>query len=175
MDRGIVARFPKNSRGFVRGRIWIGAAALFLILPSLSTHLFLWRLERRLQLKIGSKPFFTLWPGSVSVKHNLRLEWSDQLKVTSGSLAVRFPLSALVQDRFSISLEGKNLMVEPGLGFREVIGQSQVVFDRFATKFVIDSRRISDIEYLDAESKTMEFHLNSKSPEKKQQKIPHEQ
>ena len=172
MDGNAATRRFASSRWFVKRRIGIGLAVLFLILPSLSTHLFLWRLERRLELKIGSKPFFTLWPGSISVKNNLHLEWSDQLKVTSGSLTVRFPLSALIRNRFPIAMEGSHLKVEPGLGFRGVIGQDQVFFDHFATKLVIDSHRISEIEYLDAQSKTMEFHLNSKSPKKKQRKNP---
>lgn len=150
---------------FVRRQIWFGLAVIVLILPSLATHLFLWRLERRLDLKIKSKPFFTFWPGSVSVRDNLHLEWSDQLKATSGSLRVRFSLPALMGSRFSISMEGRNLMVEPGPGLRGTIGQSQIFFDRFSTKLTIDSRRISEIEYLDAESKTMEFHLNRKSAE----------
>ena len=154
-------------------QVWIGLAVLILVLPSLSTHLFLWRLERRLDFKIRSKPFWTPWPGLVSVRDHLNLEWSDQLKVTSGSLTVRFPLTALISDRFSISADGQNLMVEPGVELRKVIGQNQVFFDRFSTKLRFDARRISEIEYLDAESKTMQFHLNRKSSERKEPKTPH--
>ena len=173
MDRNAVACRSASSRWFVKRWAWVGLAVLILILPSLSTHLFLWRLERRLKLKIGSKPFFTLWPGFISVKDHLHLEWSDQLKVTSGSLSVQFPLSALVLNRFPISMKGSNLKVEPGLGLRGVIGQNQVSFDHFRAKLVIDSRRISDIEYLDAQSKTMEFHLNHKSSKENRPEIPH--
>jgi hypothetical protein len=148
----------------VKGRIWIGAiVAIMLFLPTIATHLFLWRLEHRLELRIGSKPFFTWRAGLIQVKKNLRFEWRDQLKVTSGSARVRFPLEAIVLNRFPISIDGNNLMVEPGPGFRELIGQNQIFFDHFSAELVIDSRRISEIGYLDAKSKLIEFHLNRKS------------
>lgn len=159
MGPNAFARFTETCRWLVRRRILIGFVALLLLGPTGLTHFFFWRIEHRLHLKINGKPLFTWVPGFVRLKGNF-LEWENRLWVRSGSLDIRFPISILFRKQYPISLEGKNLTVEFGPGFQEALGGHELTFERVATRLLINSKGGLEIDFLDAESKTIQFHLS---------------
>ena len=143
----------------MKWRVLLVFVVVLLAWPTVLTHLFFWRIEHRLNLKINRKPLFTFVPGSIQLNGDF-LEWKDHLKVQSGSLAVHFPISVLFQRQYPILLEGRNLTVEFSPGLRKTLGGSEFSFDRVAARLKIDSRHGVDIDFLDAESKTIQFHLS---------------
>ena len=141
----------------------LGAVLILALMPTCLAHLFFWRVEHELSLRIDHKPLFASWPGFIRLEPVI-LNWQDRLQVKSGRLAVRFPISAVVRREFPISLKGENLTVELGSELKKVVGQEGIIFDRISAKFRIKSDRGVDIDFLDAESKTIQFHLTSASP-----------
>lgn len=133
----------------------VGALAA---LPTVLTHLFLWQVERRLDLKIHRKPVFVLVPGAFDLKQT-SLEWKDRLHVKAGTLSVEFPPTAFVRSRFPVSLRGKNLSVAFGSEWAASVGQEDVLFDIVDAELVVGGKTGFDIRSLDAESKTIQFHL----------------
>lgn len=149
----------------------IGLGICLLLWPSFLTHLFFWRIERRLNLEINRKPVFTVIPGLIRLNGDF-LEWKDRLRVRSGSLEIRFPVSALFRKQYPITLEGNNLRVEIAPGLREALGGSEFLFDRFSARLKIRSEPGVDVDFLDAESKTIRFHLNGMSKRGNELTVP---
>ena len=165
MDWKATAQLFKTSHRLIRKRILIGAALFLVVSPTLLMHLFFWRIEKGLDLKIYRKPFFTFIPGSIHIR-NVSLVWRDRLTVNSGSVAIHYPVLAILKREFPISLKGESLAIRFGPEFERVIGSKRVVFDHVDAKLIIGSkhsRRKVEIDSLDAESKTIQFHLAGKS------------
>ena len=146
-----VADWLKKHRVF-----WWFAAALIL-LPTLLTHLFLWQVEHRLKLKIYGKPLVTLFPGTINLNGSF-LEWQGRFRVRSSFLTVRYSPLAMFQSKFQLFLEGHDLTVVAGSEMERTLGRREIIFDHVAAKLFIRSKHV-EIEFLDAESKTIQFHL----------------
>lgn len=126
--------------------------------PTVWTHLFLWQVEHRLDLKIHRKPVFVLVPGAFDLKQT-SLEWKDRLHVKAGTLSVEFPPTALLRSYFPVVIHGKNLSVAFGSEWAASVGQEDVLFDFVNMELVVGGKRGFDIRSLDAESKTIRFSL----------------
>lgn len=159
MDRKSAARLFKTSYQLVNWRGFVWFAAIAILFPTVLTHLFFWRIEHRLNLKVHRKPFFTLLPGLI-ILDDVSLEWAGRLYVRSGSLKVQFPVTSILLNRFSLTLNGRNLAIQAGQELNQALGKNEIIFDRVSAKILIDSKRGIDIEFLDAESKTIQFHLS---------------
>ena len=157
-----VTQFFKTFSRLVKWQALVLLAALLLACPTLLAHLFFWRIEYSLNLKVLKKPMFIPLPGVIHLK-NASLIWPDYFRLDSGSLTVRYPVTALFQIQYPISLSGENLAVTFSPQLQKTVGQEKVVFDRVDTRLVIRSKRLEDIEYLNAESKTLQFHLKGPS------------
>ena len=160
MDGNAVTRLFATRRHSVSRWVWL-AGLLVVLFPTFVTHLLLWRIERRLDLKIYGKPYFVLFPGSIQL-HGAFLDWPGRFRVRSGRLSVWYPLVAVLQGKFSIVVKGSDVVLDIGPELQKVIGQDEVAFERLSAKFLIHSRRDIEIDHLDAESKTLEFHLSNK-------------
>lgn len=115
-------------------------------------------MENRIGIKIHHKPLVSLSLGSVHLK-NAAMDFKDHLQIKSGTARIRYPMSVLFRRTFPISIEAENLVVEPGAELRSVLGDQQIVFDRISAQFLIQPNRKVLIEFLDADSKTVQFHL----------------
>jgi hypothetical protein len=135
--------------------------AVIALAPTIGGHLFLWQMERRLDLKILKKPVFMLWPGRLTLKE-VKFEWKDKITVTSGTLSLKYPLTAIFRVRYPFFLAGRNLSVQAGPIFRPALGSGQVLFDDVRAELIVDPVRGLDINSLDAESKTIQFHLKGR-------------
>ena len=140
-------------------RLVLSLAIVLILLPTLLAHFIFWKVEHRLKLKIYHKPFFVLLPGSVRLTGDF-LEWNNRIRVRSGVLTIRYPLTAILNAQFPLRLEGRHLVVEAGPEFYQALGSKQIMFDRVSAKLIIRSKQV-DIDFLDAESKTVQFHLKS--------------
>lgn len=160
MDWKAVTRLFKDFHQPVKRRLVIGFAVGVILFPTLSTHLFFWRIEHGLNLKIHRKPLFVLLPGFIHLDP-VSLEWAGRLYVRSGSLEVRFPWTGMLPSRLPISFEGRNLAIQAGPELSKALGKNEVIFDRVSAKILVNSRRAIDLEFLDAESKTIQFHLSN--------------
>ena len=128
------------------------------ITPTALTHLFLWEVEQRLNLKIRRKPVFVALPGVFTLKQ-ASLEWKQKLRVEAGTLSVRFPVTAIVRAHFPLALSGKNLSVKFDSELASAVGQQNVLFDSVRAELLVGGKSGFDINSLDAESKTIQFHL----------------
>ncbi|MBI4395236.1 MAG: hypothetical protein HY583_03455 [Candidatus Omnitrophica bacterium] len=142
-----------------RSRLWILVLIFLISLPTFVNHFFFWRLERRLGLKVHRKPWVFLLPGSISLNPVL-MDWQGYFSVRSGSLKINYPMLSLFTNQYPLFLEGKRLAVQFSPELRKAVGTDQVIFDHFAAKVILKSGRAMDIEFLDAESKTIQFHLS---------------
>jgi len=160
MDGRAFTRFFKTSPQFLNWRVFAALAALIALWPTAMAHLFFWRIENGLNLKVHQKPLFFLVPGHIHLR-NSYIDWEGKFRVSSGSIEVDYPASMIVLNEFPISIKGKGLAIEFGPELRQAIGQDQVVFDRVSTRIVLRPKRKVDIDFLDAESKTIQFHLSA--------------
>ncbi|MBI4368133.1 MAG: hypothetical protein HY588_01925 [Candidatus Omnitrophica bacterium] len=159
MDRTTVTRLFKTTDRLKKRRFLVALVVVLILLsPSVLAHLFFWRIEYRLNLHVDDKPFLTLVPGRIHLTH-ASLNWKEKLRVTSGDLRVRFPISAVLGGRYTIVLDGESLAVQLGPELRKSLGSDTIVFDRFQAKIRILSKRDIRIDFLNAESKTIQFHL----------------
>ncbi len=157
MDWKTVSSFFEITHQLRRRQFFLWSAAVVILLPTLLTHFFFWRIEHRLKLKIHRKPIVFLVPGVIHINGPF-LEWPNRLYVRSGDLTIQYPCWAIFQNKVPLSLNGHNLEVEAGPELLHSLGQETIVFDRVTANLVIDGKRI-DIDSLDAESKTVQFHL----------------
>ncbi len=142
-------------------RVFWWFATVLVLLPTFLTHLFFWQIEHRLKLKIHGKPLGALFPGTINLSGSF-LEWQGRFRVRSGFLTIHYPPVAMFQSKFPLVLEGRDLVVEAGSDMQRTLGRGEITFDRVAAKLIIGSKH-ADIEFLDAESKTIQFHLKSAS------------
>ncbi len=169
MDRKVTASLFEIAHQLRKRRVFLWFAAIFVLLPTFLTHFFFWRIEHRLKLKIHCKPFVTLLPGTIHLSGPF-LEWKNRLYIRSGYLTVHYPLAAIFQNKVSLTLNGHDLAVEAGPEFLHSLGAERVMFDHVAAKLAIGSKHI-DIDFLDAESKTIQFHLKKLSQSKNFKKV----
>lgn len=159
MDRNAFARFFATTRQFLRWRtILVCGVALVVLTPTFLMHLFFWRIEHRLNIRVHRKPYISFLPGTIDL-HRVSLDWQDRLHVREGSLKINFPPLEVWLGEYSVTLLGQNLAVEFGSDLQKTLGAENVVFDRVSAKFLIRGKKDFDVEYLDAESKTFQFHL----------------
>ena len=130
-------------------------------MPSLLTHLFFWRIERRLTLKINKKPLLVFSLGSIRL-NEADIEFNRFLKVKAGSIQIDYPFFVFLQSTFELKIKGQNLLVIPDEELRKVLGQNDVLFEQVSAKLLILPDRKISFEYLDAQSKTLQFHLGVK-------------
>jgi len=90
------------------------------------------------------------------------MDFEDHFQIKSGTAKVNYPLSIIFRRTFPLSIEARNLVMEPSAELKSVLGDQQIVFETVSAKFVIQPKRQVVIEYLDAESKTVQFHLGAK-------------
>ena len=112
-------------------------------------------------VKIRHKPLFNFNLGSVSLK-NAAMDFEDHFQIKSGTAKVSYPLSVIFRKTFPLSIHAENLVVEPSTELKSVLGDQQIVFETVSAKFIIQPKRQVVIEFLDAESKTVQFHLGAK-------------
>ena len=127
-------------------------------MPTVLTHIFLWEVEHRLGLSIHKKPVFVMVPGSFDLRQT-SLEWKNKLRAKAGTLSVEFPPTAILRFHFPMVLRGKNILVEFGSELAQSVGQKNVFFDLVHAELIVGGRSGFDINSLDAESKTVQFHL----------------
>ncbi|MBI4000003.1 MAG: hypothetical protein HY351_05240 [Candidatus Omnitrophica bacterium] len=132
---------------------------LLIGLPTFLTHLLFWRIEHRLGLRVYQKPVFNLLLGSIHL-HPVSLDWQNYLRVRSGTLKIEYPVASIFTNRNIFLLEGQNLAVEFAPELQKAVGSDRIVFDRVVAKVILNPARKVEIEFLDAESKTIQFHLN---------------
>jgi len=133
-----------------------------ILLPSILAHVVLWRIEQLLDLKIEQKPYLTFRIGALELG-DASLHWKDYLQVRSGSLHVRYGVSGILTGKFPISLEGDELVVTFGPKLRDLVGQNEAVFDHLSAKVMTTASGEIEIEFLKAQSKTLQFNLTKKS------------
>ena len=85
------------------------------------------------------------------------------LKVKSGTARIEYPLTVLFRRTFLISIEARNLVMDPGIEIKNIMGDQEVIFDKISAKLLIRSDQKVSIEFLDADSKTIQFHLGVKT------------
>ncbi len=90
------------------------------------------------------------------------MDFKNYLSVTSGTATIRYPLSILFSGSIPLTIEAVHLAVEPEAELIHALGQQSVLFDRIRGKLIIGPNREISIDYLDAESKTIQFHLGPK-------------
>ncbi len=112
-------------------------------------------------MKIHHKPLFNFNLGSVSLK-NAAMDFEDHFQIKSGTANVSYPLSIIFRRTFPLSIHAQNLVVKPGAELKSVLGDQQIIFKTVSAKFIIQSKRAVVIEFLDAESATVQFHLGAK-------------
>lgn len=91
------------------------------------------------------------------------MELKDYVRVKSGTLEVKYPWSIIFGSSFALLLEGEDIVAAPGKELEKVLGTHEVLFDRISAKMHIKPDKSIFFEYLDAESKTIQFHLGMKS------------
>jgi hypothetical protein len=131
---------------------------LLCFLPSVVTHVILWQVEGRLQLHVTRRPLFHLVPGTISIP-NLACTWGDELEVLSGSVVIRYPVSALLRTDFKITLEGEKLNVVLKGDLRDTLGVDRLMLDTVSADLRVTEAEGIDVERLDAVGKNIEFHL----------------
>ncbi|MBI4358692.1 MAG: hypothetical protein HY584_05265 [Candidatus Omnitrophica bacterium] len=166
MDGTAIARFFKVPNRRIKQWLLFSVLILVVVTPTFLAHIFLWKIERRLNLKVYHKPFFILLPGRILLRP-AALEWQDHLRVRSGTLLIHYPWWVIGGGKFSVFLQGENLEVEFGPEFQNVLGQEDAIIDRARVKFWIQSKRVVDVEFLKIESKTIQFQLDQSTPERK--------
>lgn len=134
------------------------AVGVLALTPTLITHLFLLGIEQRLNVRIHRKPVLVALPGFFTLKQ-ASLEWGQKFRVNAGTLSVRFPLTAVLGFRFPLVLRGRDLSVEFGPEWVQAVGQKNVFFDSVNAELMVGGPSGFDINSLDAESKTVQFHL----------------
>lgn len=164
MDGKAATSIFKITHWLNKHRIFWWFVAVVVVLPTLWMHLFFWRVEHRLKLTIYRKPLIALFPGTIKLSGSF-LEWQGRLRVRSGFLTIHYPPVAMLQNKFPLFLEGRDLAIEAGPEIQRTLGRRQVTFDRVAAKLIIRSKHV-DVEFLDAESKTVQFHLKSESQQR---------
>ena len=169
MDRKTVPSVFEIAHQLKRRRVVLWFAVVLILLPTLFTHFFFWRIEHRLNLKIHRKPLVTLFPGTIHLSGPF-LEWQNRFYVRSGELVVHFPFWSIFQNEVLISLDGRDLVVEAGPALLRSFGHDRITFDHVAAKLVVRSKDI-DIDFLHAESKLIQFHLKKPSRSKKIQAV----
>ena len=142
------------------------AAAVVLValvfFPTLFSHVVLWRLEHKLNCKIGRKPLVFLMPGYLKLDP-ASVNWKQgKLNIISGTLFVRYPIYAWLWPRFTFTLDGKQLTVQLGSELAKAVGREKIIFTRVQGKFLVRGNQQWDIVYLDAESDSIEFHLKER-------------
>lgn len=142
----------------VKSRIVIGFILPVLFLPSLLTHLVLWRMEEFVDLKVVRKPWFFFHPGKIDLK-GTQIEWNDRLQAEAGRLEVRYPVHRALFGNIPLSVEAEKLAVSFGPRWSRVIGHEHVVFDHVSAKVVALSSGEIQLDYVNAESKMIQFHL----------------
>ena len=162
MDRQAFTRFFKTPHQFLNWRVFITFATLIALWPTMLAHFFFWRIEYSLHLKVQRKPFFFLVPGHLRL-HNSYVDWQDRFRVSSGFITVRYPIALVFLEEFPLTIKGENLAIEFRPELRKTIGQKQIIFSKVSARIVIRPRQKEkvDIDFLDAESKTIQFHLSS--------------
>lgn len=158
MDSNTIASLLQTRRRLLNRKLAVGLVVAFLFWPTAMTHLFFWRIEHLLSLKVRGKPLITMIPGSARLSGNF-VEWKDHLRVKSGTLSIRFPISTFFRAEYPIVLDGQNLTVEFGPDLAKTLGRSEMFFDQIRARVIIQSKKGVDIDYLDAQSKTIQFHL----------------
>ncbi|GEM_PF-4452606 len=119
-------------------------------------------MEHRIGLRVRNKPLLTFFPGTIRLNPAV-MDFKDYLNIKSGIVTVHYPLSALFQNHFPLSIHAENLLVEPGPDLKKTLGQNTVLFDRISAKLSIQRNQTVSFEFLDAESKTIQFHLGMKA------------
>lgn len=163
MARSTASWIFETSRFLTRKQVLV-VLLILLLTPTALMHLFLWRIEHRLDFKIHRRPLVSFVPGFISLE-DLSATWRGRLKIDSGVLLVRYPLSALLSSRIPVAFKGEEVSVQFDVEFEKLAGIREVVFDRIEARVIIGSkhsRRSVEIDYLDAESKTIQFHLGRK-------------
>jgi len=159
MARNAAPNIIQNFRYVLNWRVVAGVAVTLFVVPSILTHLFLWRVESALDLEIDGKPFFAFYPGTVDLSRS-SIVWKDRFAARPSSLVVRYPILQLLSGRIPVSLEGTNVAVSFGPKFSALIGHEEVLFDVVSAR-VISSRAVGlEIDFLDAQSKTIQFQLS---------------
>ncbi|OGX03021.1 MAG: hypothetical protein A3G87_05165 [Omnitrophica bacterium RIFCSPLOWO2_12_FULL_50_11] len=147
----------------MKPRVVIGLVLPLLFLPSFFTHVVLWRIEDYLGIKVSRKPILTFHPGKIDLS-GTAIEWNDGLRTQSGILEVRYPLHRALLGDIPISVDAKELAVTFGPRWSQVIGQEHVVFDHVSARVLATSTGQIQVDYLNAESKTIQFHLKGSEP-----------
>lgn len=161
MDRAAASNLFKNRFRKLNWQTVVVLAAIFALLPTLLTHLTLWRLERKLQIQIKRKPVFFLVPGRVVLK-NASLEWKDQIRVDSGFLSLKFPITASLFREYSFSIDGNQLVVHLESALQSIINKDNILFRRVNGEFAVRKNGKLDVLSLDADSDVIQFHMNKK-------------
>ncbi len=118
-------------------------------------------MENRIGIKIHHKPLFSIFLGTVNLK-NAAMDFEDYLKIKSGTATIHYPLNGLFRRTLLLSIQAENLAVEPGAELKSALGHSEVIFDRVSARLLIQPDRKVVIDFLNAESKTIQFHLGAK-------------
>lgn len=132
-----------------------------LAFPTFFTHFVIGRSEKRLGLEVRHKPIIVLVPGRFQIKP-ASVVWKDRLEIKSGSLRVRFPVTALFLTEYPIQFDGKDLVVGVAKALERVLGQREVKFMSVSGELDLKRNGQFDIRRLDAVSETVEFHLNGR-------------
>ena len=117
-------------------------------------------MESRIGLKVHHKPLFTPFLGSVRLE-DAAMDVKDYLTIKSGTARIRYSLN-MFQRSYPVSIQAENLAVEPGIELKKTLGNQLVVFDTISIRLIFLPHKKMLIEYLDAESKTIQFHLGAK-------------
>lgn len=112
-------------------------------------------------MKIHHKPLFNFNLGSVNLS-NAAMDFEDHFQIKSGTAKVSYPLSIIFRKTFPLSIHARNLVVEPSAELKSVLGDQRIMFKTVSAKFIIQPRQKVVIEFLDAESETIQFHLGAK-------------
>lgn len=92
------------------------------------------------------------------------MDVNTYLKVKSGTAKIQYPFTILFRRTFPITIEAWDLVVEPGVEIKKMMGDREVVFDKISARLLIRPNQKLAIEFLDADSKTVQFHLGAKDP-----------
>lgn len=91
------------------------------------------------------------------------MDFKDVFQITSGSAVIHYPLTAVFTNDFPMSLRAKNITLHAGHDLKNTLGGGQIVFDQISAQLVLEPKRKVSVQYLDAASKTVQFHFGSKN------------
>ncbi|OGW80216.1 MAG: hypothetical protein A3G33_05445 [Omnitrophica bacterium RIFCSPLOWO2_12_FULL_44_17] len=129
-----------------------------IFLSAALNQLILLRLENQFQIHFSKRPLFLFEPGRI-VLRNPSFTYQDQFAVKSGWIELRYPVTAILRERYSVHATGKKLTVVFGKDLSLAFSKNEIFVDYVAADFAVIKNKGVDLNSFDVESKEIQFHI----------------